>query len=75
MKTTIRAVAIIAAIALVSGCAGSRRFDRRSSEIRLPTAPTLEPSPAVVDPTQTGAVGEPSPTPRTPFPDAIPLQQ
>jgi len=76
MRITIRVVTMIAAISLVSGCAGQRRFERQMGQVRLPSAPTLEPSPAVVDPTQTGAVGSPSPQPeaRVPFPDPIPMQ-
>jgi len=75
MRITFRVVAMIAAIGLVSGCAGHRRFERQMGAVRLPSAPTLEPSPAVVDPTQTGAVGSPEPVePKAPFPDPIPLE-
>ncbi len=76
MRTTIRIVAISAAIGLVSGCSGQRRFERQMGQVRLPSAPTLEPSPAVVDPTRTGAVGSPEPQTETrvPFPDPLPMQ-
>lgn len=75
MRTTFRVVAMIAAISLVSGCASHRRFEQQMGAVRLPSAPTLEPSPAAVDPSQTGAVGSPEPVqPKEPFPDPIPMQ-
>jgi len=76
MRTTFQVVAIIAAISLVSGCAAHRRFEQQMAAVRLPSAPTLEPSPAAVDPEKTGAVGSPQspPEPKAPFPDAIPMQ-
>jgi hypothetical protein len=57
MKTTIRVAALLTAVSMVSGCtSGLRHRDRQSGALRLPTAPTLDPSP-----TDTGAVGSPAP--------------
>lgn len=61
MTSFFRTAALVGAIALASGCTGPRHFDRRAGEVRLPTAPTLEPSPRTMDPDKLGTVGTPAP--------------
>ncbi len=72
MKATIRIVAMVTAIGLVSGCSGQRRFERPMGNVRLPSAPTLEPGPAVA-PDQTGAVGTPEPRAESRVPTQSPF--
>ncbi|WP_165249566.1 hypothetical protein [Paludisphaera soli] len=69
MTPLYRTAALVIALALASGCTGSRRFQPRTGDVRLPSAPVLEPSPAVVDPDKAGTVGSPAPAPeRRDFP-------
>ncbi|WP_206107792.1 hypothetical protein [Paludisphaera rhizosphaerae] len=74
MTSFFRTTALVGAIALASGCSGPRHFDRRASEVRLPTAPTLEPSPLNIDPDKVGTVGTPSPPVRSGNVQVPPLQ-
>jgi len=64
MTSFYRTTALVGVIALASGCTGPRHFDRRAGEVLLPTAPTLEPSPRIMDPDKAGTVGTPSPAAR-----------
>lgn len=70
MKTTIRVAALLTAISMVSGCTNKLMHrDRQSGALKLPTAPTLDPSP-----TETGTVGSPSPNKGIPMvPSASPF--
>jgi len=76
MTALLRTSAMLTALALAAGCTGPRRFDRRMNDVRLPTAPVLEPSPgpaaAPVDPEKVGTVGSPSPAPEPPTMPATP---
>ena len=76
MTSFFRTTALVGAIALASGCTGPRHFDRRAGEVRLPTAPTLEPGPKAMDPDKVGTVGTPAPPARggnVPIPPMQPL--
>ncbi|MDR3620404.1 MAG: hypothetical protein P4L85_13720 [Paludisphaera borealis] len=71
MKTTIRVAALLTAVSMVSGCTngGLMHRDRKAGALKLPTAPTLDPSP-----TETGTVGTPSPNRGIPMvPSASPF--
>jgi len=63
MKIHYRMVALATVIGLASGCTGARRFDRRPGDVRLPSAPVLEPNPGTtaLDPDKIGTAGSPSP--------------
>jgi len=64
MRTIYRTAALLTVIGLTAGCTGPRRFDRRPADVRLPSAPVLEPSPgpgAIVDPDKIGTAGSPAP--------------
>ena len=64
MKTTIRVAALLTAVSMVSGCTnGLIHHNRKSEAVKLPAAPTLDPSP-----TETGTVGSPAP-----LQEAIPM--
>ncbi|MDG3007957.1 hypothetical protein [Paludisphaera mucosa] len=62
MRALYRTAALLTAIVLASGCTGPRHFDRRAGDVRMPSAPVLEPSPHVAaDPEKAGTVGSPAP--------------
>lgn len=73
MTCLFRTTALLIALAMAAGCTGPRRFDRRMGDVRLPSAPVLEPSPGIAaDPDQVGTVGSPAPEPEQPMNSGAP---